>query len=475
MLNSKDVIANSGIKFGTSGARGLVTDFTAEVCAAFTHAFITAMKANFEFDTVGIAIDRRPSSHDMAMQCTAALEQMGIKAIYYGVIPTPALAYTTMQANIPAIMVTGSHIPFDRNGLKFYRPDGEISKSDEQLILNTEKNFEPTPTTPELAINASAAELYIDRYRAIVDSNALEGMHIGIYEHSSAGRDLYADLFTSLGAKVTSLGRSDEFVPIDTEAVSESDQKQAKEWSKEHKLDAIFSTDGDGDRPLLADENGEWLRGDVLGLLCARILEIEALSVPINCNTAIETSNSFKKVRRTKIGSPYVIAEFDTLKQDYTRIAGFEANGGFVLATDLEINNSTLSALPTRDALLPAILLVAKSKNSSISHLLHTLPPRFTASDRIIDFPASKSSLLIKTIQDSPEATLNKLGFDETVTDVCTTDGTRLTLSDSHIIHLRPSGNAPELRCYAEADTQENADRTVQKLKSAIQSASFEH
>ncbi|MHC5792008.1 hypothetical protein ACYT6H_10470, partial [Streptococcus pyogenes] len=77
--------------------------------------------------------------------------------------------------------------------------------------------------------------------------------------------ELYRDLFEGLGAEVVSLERTDEFVPIDTEAVAEADKLKAINWSKDHQLDFIFSTDGDGDRPLVAGENGEWLRGDILG------------------------------------------------------------------------------------------------------------------------------------------------------------------------------------------------------------------
>ena len=100
----------------------------------------------------------------------------------------------------------------------------------------------------------------------------LTGKRIGIYEHSSAGRDLYYRIFETLGAEVIALERSDEFVPIDTEAVSEEDTQKAINWSKEHNLDAVFSTDGDGDRPLVSDEHGNWLRGDILGLLSAEAL-----------------------------------------------------------------------------------------------------------------------------------------------------------------------------------------------------------
>ncbi|MDO7086714.1 phosphomannomutase, partial [Pseudocolwellia sp. AS88] len=211
-LQANIVLDNSGIAFGTSGARGLVEQFTPDVCAAFSLAFIDTLKWQFTFDRLAIAIDNRPSSYAMAQACSAALKQQGIEIIYYGVIPTPALAYAAMVRNIPCIMVTGSHIPFDRNGLKFYRPDGEISKSDELSILKSEANFTPLDVLEELEVSSVAAEEYVLRYSSLFDKPFLQGKHIGIYEHSSAGRDLYQALFEELGAKVTSLERSDHFV-----------------------------------------------------------------------------------------------------------------------------------------------------------------------------------------------------------------------------------------------------------------------
>lgn len=469
MLTSHQVLQQSSVKFGTSGARGLVTEFTPDVCGAFTAAFVHVMKRNFDFTSVAIAIDNRPSSPAIAKSCAAVLEQYGIHVVYYGVVPTPALAAAAMAENIPSIMVTGSHIPFDRNGLKFYRPDGEIAKDDEQLILACEATFTPLNQLNELEVSPVAAQQYINRYTSLFDKQALAGKNVGIYEHSSAGRDLYNDIFTQLGANVTALERSDVFVPIDTEAVSDEDRQKALDWSKKHQFDFIFSTDGDGDRPLVADENGEWLRGDILGLLCAQLLTIEALAVPVSCNTAIEASNSFKKVTRTKIGSPYVIAAFDDLKNSYTKVAGFEANGGFLLGSDITINGANLTALPTRDALLPAIVLLAASNQSSISSLVAQLPVRFTASDRIKAFDTQRSLSIIAAGTEDPNTLLEKLAFEKvSVHTTDTTDGLRLTLTNGDIIHFRPSGNAPELRCYAEANTEAAASAYVKQALTNI-------
>ncbi|PSX07454.1 phosphomannomutase [Photobacterium angustum] len=464
MLVSKEVIKESGILFGTSGARGLVEQFTANACAAFTHAFLTSIQSQFAFQQVAIAIDNRPSSPAMGQACAKAIEQLGLEVAYYGVVPTPALAYMSMQDNIPCIMVTGSHIPFDRNGLKFYRPDGEISKADEQAILNATTEFEAITDLPVLTVSDKAANQYIKRYTSLFDSQMLTGKRIGIYEHSSAGRDLYAPMFEALGAEVIALERSDKFVPIDTEAVSDADKQKAKNWSKEYNLDFIFSTDGDGDRPLVADENGDWLRGDILGLLCADAMNIEALAVPVSCNTAIEGCERFNHVTRTKIGSPYVIAEFDSLLKQYNSVAGFEANGGFLLGSHTLVNGKAIKALPTRDAVLPALMLLSAAviKERPIYNLVNALPQRFTYSDRIQNFATEKSIAILKEAIENPAKFLSKIGLGNIdITTVDITDGLRITLFNGDVIHLRPSGNAPEFRCYIESNNIESAQNKL--------------
>ncbi len=470
MLITRQVIKESGVQFGTSGARGLVEQFTPDVCEAFAHAFMATVEANFEFGKVAIAIDNRPSSYAMAQACVAAIQSRGYEVAYYGVIPTPALAYSATQDSIPCIMVTGSHIPFDRNGLKFYRPDGEITKADELSILNSDVEFLASDVLPELIVDHKAAEQYLERYTNLFEVDLLKDKRIGIYEHSSAGRDLYQGLFESLGADVISLERTDEFVPIDTEAVAESDKVKARAWSNEHQLDFIFSTDGDGDRPLVADESGEWLRGDILGLLCAQAMKVEALAVPVSCNTIIAKSPSFKSVSKTKIGSPYVIAEFSALVEKFGSVAGFEANGGFLLGSDIEINGKRLKSLPTRDAVLPALMLLSAARGSSIVELVQQLPQRFTHSDRIQNFSTEKSLVVLAQGKENPNGLLEHLGLAElSVQSMDSTDGLRLTLSNDVIIHLRPSGNAPELRCYAEASSSAQAKTLVDNVLSRVQ------
>ena len=78
MLITTSIIPSSGVAFGTSGARGLVSQFTPDVCAAFTHAFVAVMRQSFAFERVALAIDNRPSSYGMAMACAQALQHVRV-------------------------------------------------------------------------------------------------------------------------------------------------------------------------------------------------------------------------------------------------------------------------------------------------------------------------------------------------------------------------------------------------------------
>ena len=463
------------VSFGTSGLRALVSDLQAETVAAYLYAFMQHMRSCHHLTDdaiVVVGMDLRPSSPGIAAVVCGVLQSLGYRAEFLGALPTPALALRCLDLGVAGVMVTGSHIPFDRNGIKFYSPIGEILKEDEQAILSSAvpeawlsdlpKKFKMPPVIP------AAEEAYIERYLHHFGPGPLAGWRIGIYEHSAVGRDLTKTVLTRLGATVIPLGRSDHFVPVDTEAVGDSELALARQWCAEHQLNALVSTDGDGDRPLVFDESGNFVRGDLLCLACARALGVEALAVPVSCNTAIEASGAFKRVLRTRIGSPYVISGMHTLAEDgFHGIAGFEANGGFLLASPV----AKLAALPTRDALLPilSLLCAAAGDQQTVSTLIEALPARFTHSDRLVNIPPTASFALLARLTDDPVVrTAFFDGLGENIS-IDTTDGLRLGFVNGDIIHLRPSGNAPELRCYAEADSEARARALVAKYLSAAQ------
>lgn len=472
IVSVSTLMQSSGVRFGTSGVRGLVTAMSDELIFAYALAFFSAIKTNAG-SSVAIAVDLRPSSPHIASVCYAAAQSLGLKPEFCGAIPTPALAYYTEQNKMPGIMVTGSHIPFDRNGIKFYSKAGEITKAHERAITNTTVQLPEAGLTKILpAPNGNARNAYIKRYTDFFDKNVLSGLKLGFYQHSSVARDVLTEILSSLGADVIAIERTEEFVPIDTEAVSQEDTEKARAWAKEYNFDAILSTDGDADRPLIGDENGEWLRGDIVGLLTAQFLKATAIATPVSCNTAIEKSNLFKQVIRTRIGSPYVIEAMNNLLDDNQAVVGFEANGGFLLASNVFKGDTSLKPLCTRDAILPMLAVIALSKQNGckLSGVSANLPERFTASDRIKSVETEKSKRILGALANSNadiESLLASLLTKVVAIDL--TDGLRITSDKDEVIHYRPSGNAPELRCYAEASTQDRARLLVTEALKLIQ------
>lgn len=461
--------------FGTSGVRALVADLNTEAVFAYVCAFMQQMRvvhAVHYGTAVAVGMDLRPSSPSIATEVCGALQALGYRAEFLGALPTPALALRCLTGGMPGVMVTGSHIPFDRNGIKFYSPAGEILKADEQAIVSCSipsDAFGKLPAMPLLPpVDVTATEAYVRRYVDHFGAQCLAGMRVGLYEHSAVGRDVTKSILVQLGAEVVSLGRSDDFVPVDTEAVGEADLAQARDWCKAHRLDALVSTDGDGDRPLVFDENGEFVRGDLLGLLCARRLGITHLAVPVSCNSAIEQCGAFTQVVRTRIGSPYVIAAMNELTaQGKGPVAGFEANGGFLLGSAVH----GLAALPTRDALLPMVSLLAEAvtQQTRVSSLVAALPQRFTHSDRLQAFATERSRELLARVAVEEGLQSHIAGKHNPPKAVDTTDGVRMTFADGDIVHLRASGNAPELRCYAESATLDKAKDLCQRALSQVQ------
>ncbi len=477
-VSVEDLMIQSGVKFGTSGARGLVSEMTDEVCYLYTAAFIQHLEGSGELTGKGgVAIggDLRPSTDRIMLAVAKAVSDNGYIPVGCGKVPSPTLAYYGLMERMPTIMVTGSHIPDDRNGIKYTRKEGEIQKSDEAAIKGREVlspdglfdgngYFRESPGP--LKAERHATDMYVARYLDFFPRDCLKGKNIGVYEHSAVGRSLMKEILSGLGAQVRSLGFSKGFVPVDTEAIRGEDIAAAERWAAEYGFDAIVSTDGDSDRPLISDEKGRWLRGDVAGILVAAYLGADAVVTPVSCNTALEKCGWFKTVYRTRIGSPYVIEGMDRALEDgFKRVVGYEANGGFLTASDFSGYGRTLWALPTRDAVIVhvAILLLSIEKGKSIGQLTEDLPQRFTHSGRLTDFPTAKSQKALRGLM-SGDFEKDRRAIETAfgshfgkLKGIDATDGLRMTFLNKEIVHLRPSGNAPEFRCYNEADRPDRA------------------
>ena len=458
------------LKFGTSGLRGLSVDLKGEAAAIYSDAFARHLLksgiANPD-DFILMGRDFRESSPDIAAIAIGALRRAGLHPLDCGTVPTPALALYGMSLNAASLMVTGSHIPADRNGIKFYRPDGEIDKADEQAIAALAAETTGIDATPGLAEDRSAAcaALFLERNLALLPDAALAGMRVGVYQHSTVARDLFMDVLAHYGADVVPLARSESFIPVDTEAVSPETLVLLKDAASEFSLDAIVSADGDGDRPLVADETGVPLRGDLLGLMAARFLKADVVATPVTSNSGLEAAGPYT-VLRTRVGSPFVIAAMaEALAKGRDRVMGFEANGGLLTASAFRIRDMALAPLPTRDSFLPALtaLYAAAQGRKTLSQLARDYRLPVAAADRLENFAVERSAALMAHLRSAPEnlaAFVAPLGGIAAVSDV---DGLRISLTNGKTVHFRPSGNAPEMRCYVEAENEEAAAQLLRQ------------
>jgi len=484
------------LAFGTSGLRGLVSDMTDLECYINALGFIEFLKEKYQLSagaTIYIAGDLRTSTLRIMGAVHQAITDSGYISENCGLIPTPALMHYALQKSGASIMVTGSHIPADRNGVKFNTPDGEVLKGDEKdinaavavvrerlystdlqnTLFDQSGSFTAPPSLPEVSKNALTA--YKERYLAAFSGKPFSGKKIIFYQHSSVGRDVFVDILKECGAEVVPVGRSDTFVPIDTENVTKKDQEYFKGLAREHPdAFAIISTDGDSDRPFVVDENGIFHRGDVVGAIVALWLGTDFAAIPISSSDAVNDYLADHSINyiHTKIGSPYVIAAMqEAADQGKSNPVGWEVNGGFLLGEDCLVGDTQLAALPTRDAALPifAVLMAAIQEECSLSRLFAKLPARFTQAGLVDNFPIETSLGLMEQFSKDTEETYtalenyftSDLGFGE-VRDINAIDGIRITFSNGDIAHLRSSRNAPQLRIYSVAASQERADEIVE-------------
>jgi len=535
------------ISFGTSGRRGLLKHLTQ------LEVFINAL-AELEYlqslskseggilsgDEFYLANDLRPSSTRFDDEGKGELTQVVLKAIsvsgmypvYLGPIPTPALTAFALAKARGSMMVTGSHIPFDRNGYKTNTAQGELLKVHEapinQKVLEVRERLYRESYAESLfnqsgqfkighielpPINLAAEAAYIDRYVSFFGGLSLTGLRVAVYQHSAVGRDLLPKLLSLLGAEVIEMGRSETFVPIDTENMTQDRLNAIQHLLDEviavsGPVDALVSTDGDSDRPMLLGvdphtHKAEFFFGDLLGMVTAEFLKADAVVVPITCNDAVDIGPLKSIVqKKTRIGSPFVISGMlEAQELGKKAVCGWEPNGGFLLGSDFERNGHLLKALPTRDAILPivSVLTSAKAHGLSLQALFRRLPPRYVQTGLLKDYPNSRSRAIL--VHFSPTgSSLNEYEFQEgkmgyldvlsipeelrvveaihrelsslfspargfaEIVKINYTDGLRIYFANRNVVHIRPSGNADELRIYALSDAQAHADQLIEEV-----------
>lgn len=346
-----------GRLFGTDGARGIAnTELTAEIAMNIGRAAALVLsKHTFSHPRVLIGMDTRISGDMLKAAVCAGLCSVGADAVVVGVLPTPATAYLISKCGCDAgVMISASHNPCEYNGIKLFDKDGyklpdALEEEIERLVLDTPELL-PSPTHGELGRiieDNNAVKLYIEHIKSTIDVD-LSGMKIAFDCANGSSSVTAYDIFSSLGANCLMLSHEPDGININYNCGS-THMDNLITYVKENGCDAGFAFDGDADRCLAVDENGELIDGDRLIAIAASDMKSQGR---LNNNTAVMTVMSnigfFKfaekngiHVTATKVGDRYVLEE---MKRSGCNIGG-ENSGHIIFLDYASTGDGQLSAL----------------------------------------------------------------------------------------------------------------------------------
>ena len=368
--------------FGTDGARGVAnTELTIELAMNIGRAaaMVLTDSTSGKHPKVIIGKDTRISSDMLEGALIAGLCSVGADVVLLGAVPTPTVAFLVKKYNADAgIMISASHNPFEYNGIKIFSSNGyklpdALEDEIEKIVLDNEKPY-PQPTgmgIGRVTHSDTAVDDYINHIIETVDYR-LDGMNIAIDCSNGSSSVTAEKLFTKLGAKCYMLADKPDGININYKCGS-THMEALKSFVVENKLDLGVAFDGDADRCLAVDENGNMIDGDFIMAICSLDL---ASHNKLNKRTVVGTvmsnmgfgifckDNGLNFVS-TDVGDRYVLEEM--LKDGYN--LGGEQSGHVIFLNYATTGDGQLTA-----AQLLSIINRRKAKLSSISTLMTRYP-----------------------------------------------------------------------------------------------------
>lgn len=347
-----------GRLFGTDGVRGVANkDLTNELAMkiGMAAAEILLKHAGDQRPTVMIGRDTRASGDMLEAALTAGFCSVGVNVLSVGVVPTPAIAYLVGKYGCEAgVMISASHNPCEYNGIKIFQSTGyklpdSVEDEIEAIILDSPDQIE-LKTGGDVGRRTyckTAVEDYIEHIVSVSEVS-FEGLNIAIDTANGSASVCAKEIFTRLGAKCHMLSDTPNGVNINLNCGS-THMEELAEFVKANKLDLGIAFDGDADRMLAVDENGEIVDGDKIIAICATQMKQEK---KLAKNTAVVTVMSnmgfFKfcedngiKCAKTAVGDRYVLERM--LKDGYN--IGGEQSGHVIFLDHATTGDGELSAV----------------------------------------------------------------------------------------------------------------------------------
>jgi len=436
--------------FGTSGIRGPAeTLFTKEFCQKLGVVFGTWLKNKGKSGWVAVAMDPRESSPRIKEDIIFGLATVGFEVLDEGVIPTPALTYFVKQSPHVGggVMVTGSHITANLNGVKLFIDGEEVSKQQEPEIegLFQSLEFKTQVSTPIVKHETAAKDLYVEMLTDLADL-PYPKWKITVDTANGAQSEIMREVFANFGLEFSCTDycdiQSPVFVPRDTE--SQSGMVEIIRDVLANKTDLGIAFDVDGDRVVFIDNLGRFVPGDFSCSLIAQDSSSSKIVTPISTSSVIDQLG--KKVYRTPVGSTFVAAKMKEVGATF----GFEPNGGGI--------SSEIFYGRDGGTTMVKILNILKAKKQSFADLYSSLPAYYLYKDKV-DCPPSQ--------YDHIYAAAREKYADKQIDDM---DGVKVDLGQEDWVLFRASGNAPEFRVFAQSKDKSRADKLGQDNMAWIKS-----
>ena len=441
--------------FGTDGIRGKANHYpiTSEISLKLGKAIakVFSQQQNKNMKAV-VGKDTRLSGYMLETALTSGLVSMGMDVLQVGPLPTPAVAHLTksMGANC-GIMLTASHNPSEDNGIKIFDHNGfklpdEVEAEIEQLILEDELSSEHISANDigKAYRIDDAKGRYIEFAKSSIQNFSLDGLKIVLDCANGAGYNIAPLIFRELGAEVITTATEPDGFNIN-DSCGAMYPRTAGNLVKMLNADCGISLDGDADRVIFTDSNGEVVNGDRIIGLCA--LEAKKRNI-LQDNTIVVTSMSNLglikamaknniAVETTDVGDRYVI---EKMRKDNFNIGG-EQSGHIIFMDYATTGDGIITALN--------VLREMKRKKQPLAKMANFMK----------EFPQEIKSLPVK--QKTPLTELNELNK---AVKEC-----EKSLNDSGRVILRYSGTENKIRLLVEAEKQADVDKWIKKISKVIE------
>lgn len=441
-----------GKYFGTDGVRGVAnSELTPELAFKLGRFGGYVLTKDKERPKVIIGRDTRISGHMLEGALVAGLLSIGAEVMRLGVISTPGVAFLTKALGAQAgVMISASHNPVADNGIKFFGPDG-FKLSDEQELeieglMDLEKDELPRPVGSDIGqVNDyfEGGQKYLQYLKQTVDEE-FSGIHIALDCAHGATSSLATHLFADLDADLSTMGSSPNGLNIN-DGVGSTHPEALAAFLKEKEADVGLSFDGDGDRLIAIDENGDIVDGDQILYICGKYMKEHGR---LKQNTVVSTvmsnlgfykaleANGVESVQ-TAVGDRYVVEEMK--KTGYN--LGGEQSGHIIFLDYNTTGDGLLTGLQ-----LVNIMKITKKPLSELAGEMKKFPQKLV-NIRVTDKYHVTDNEKVSAIIAEVEAEMNGNGR----------------------ILVRPSGTEPLVRVMAEAPTAELCESYVHRIATVVE------